>query len=120
MNEVVITLSHPVRALHPNGRAHWAVKYRAAKNARHTAAVFMRCAMHELGLKRGVWVPQRYRVEWCYKGSRPDADNVLASCKAYLDGCADALGIDDRQLECAGIERVHDKRLAGLVMLVFS
>jgi crossover junction endodeoxyribonuclease RusA len=26
----------------------------------------------------------------------PDADNCVASCKAYLDGIADAMRVDDR------------------------
>lgn len=37
----------------------------------------------------------------------PDADNVLARCKAFLDGVCDALGVDDGSLDCLGVRRVH-------------
>ena len=49
-----------------------------------------------------------------------DADNCLARCKAYLDGACKALGIDDRTLDCAGIERIHDLGRAGQVEIVFE
>lgn len=64
--------------------------------------------------------PTHYRVIWFYKGNKPDADNCLARCKAYLDGACKALGIDDRTLDCAGIDRVHDLERAGQVEIVFE
>lgn len=64
--------------------------------------------------------PTHYRVIWFYKGNKPDADNCLARCKAYLDGACKALGIDDRTLDCAGIDRVHDLTRAGQVEIVFE
>lgn len=64
--------------------------------------------------------PTHYRVIWYFKGPRPDADNCLACCKAYLDGACKALGIDDRTLDCAGIDRVHDLARAGQVEIVFE
>ena len=48
------------------------------------------------------------------------ADNCLARCKAYLDGACKAMGIDDRTLDCAGIDRVHDLAKAGQVKIVFE
>ena len=48
---------------------------------------------------------------WYFKGNKPDADNCLARCKAYLAGACKAMGIDDRPLDCAGIDRVHDLSL---------
>ena len=64
--------------------------------------------------------PTHYRVAWFYKGPKPDADNCLARCKAYLDGACKAMGIDDRTLDCAGIDRVHDLDRAGQVEIVFE
>ncbi|UQT43592.1 hypothetical protein M5E88_13090 [Akkermansia muciniphila] len=64
--------------------------------------------------------PTHYRVVWFFKGPKPDADNCLARCKAYLDGACKALGIDDRTLDCAGIDRVHDLTRAGKVEIVFK
>ena len=64
--------------------------------------------------------PTHYRVVWFYKGNKPDADNCLARCKAYLDGACKAMGIDDRTLDCAGIDRIHDLGRAGQVEIVFE
>ncbi len=117
MKGIMVRLPHPAKELRPNGRAHWAAKARAAKKARFVAKVMMNEALacHVEGPALRV-----YRVRWFYKGSVPDADNCLAACKAYLDGCCDALGVNDRELECHGIERVHDKALAGTVEIVFT
>lgn len=112
-----ICLPHPPRALRPNGRAHWAAKARRTKAAKfrawllvHNAAVDAVEPLH----------PVRYAVTWFFKGAAPDADNCLASCKAYLDGAAQAFGVDDRAWECAGIYRVHDKVRAGELVIHFE
>jgi len=113
-------LPHPPRELRPNGRVHWAAKARAVKSARACAKSMAFARMLRLGY--GCFLPSRYQLVWYYKGLAPDADNCLASCKAYLDGCCDAFGVDDRSLECAGIHRVHSLEVGvgGHVDLVFS
>lgn len=121
MRGTMVRLPHPAKELRPNGRAHWAAKARAVKKARFVAKVMMHEALawHVEGPAvsgvRGI----RYELKWFYKGAVPDADNCLAACKAYLDGCCDALGVNDRELECHGIERVHDKEKAGQVEIFF-
>lgn len=111
MNEhLTITLPHPAAALRPNGRAHWAVKAVAAKKARSLALHTTLSRMCD----RPAWYmrhkPHAYTLRWYYwRGVAPDADNVLASCKAYLDGCCDAIIVNDRDLTCCGIERLKDK-----------
>jgi Holliday junction resolvase RusA-like endonuclease len=40
---------------------------------------------------------------------RHDRDNLLASCKAALDGIAKAMGIDDNQFEPITLKRAYDK-----------
>lgn len=113
---LTVFLPHPPAALRPNGRVHWAAKACAVKNARMLARCVTLAQRSPSGLG---FVPLSYTLVWFYKGSAPDADNCLAACKAYLDGCCDALGIDDRSLECSGITRVHDNRHAGSVVLTF-
>jgi len=117
MNKLIaICLRHPAKELRPNGRAHWAARARAARRARFRAYVAMLAQRRRFG----ALAPQVYVVTWFYKGRRPDADNCLAGCKAYLDGCCDALGLDDCVLECAGICRVHDLVRAGQVEICFG
>lgn len=133
---LTVALARPGRVLSPNSRSHWAAKQRVVREARGRARLLVLKALGEGGagcpassdLVQGRSTPRlrasetpalRYEVRWFYKGACPDADNCLASCKAYLDGCADALGVDDRTLECAGIHRVHDKGRAGTVEIVF-
>lgn len=115
---VRVDLPHPPRELRPNGRVHWAAKARAVRHARAAAMQMALARMLRLHLER--FLPGSYTLHWYYKGIAPDADNCLASCKAYLDGCCDAFGVDDRQLECMGIHRVYSKEFAGYVSLVFS
>lgn len=107
MREIEIVLPLPPRELSPNARVCWAVKAKAAKLAKVEAKTTVKNALAERGLSALGFRPSCYNVVWVYKGRKPDADNVLASCKAFLDGIADALGIDDRDLECGGISRTH-------------
>jgi len=118
-----VALSRPGRVLSPNSRSHWSAKQRAVREARGRARLMMlkaRRDAEELCLLPEGWRPMRYDVTWFYwGGTGPDADNALASCKAYLDGCADALGVNDRVLDCAGIHRVKDREQDGTVLIRF-
>lgn len=113
--ELTVVLPHTPRALSPNGRTHWAQKAKAAKSARQMAWA---CTTNRLiGLP---FKPATYKLTWYYyRGAAPDADNCLARCKAYLDGACDAFGVNDRTLECVGIERVKSKQHAGKVHITF-
>lgn len=103
-NTITIELPLPANALRPNGRAHWAVKMKAVKQARTLARAQMGAA---IDTRRDIigyddeCKPLGYGITWYYwRGVGPDTDNALASCKAYLDGCCDALGVNDRSLRC--------------------
>lgn len=139
---LTVALTHPGGALRPNGRAHWSAKQRAVREARGRARLLMVRALREFEAARlretgepGLstprrlasetpasrsFVPSRYDVTWFFwGGTGPDADNALASCKAYLDGCCDALGVNDRVLDCSGIHRVKDREQEGTVLIRF-
>lgn len=92
---IAIDLPWPPRALHPNARKHWAVKAKAAKAARLTAGW---CAK-EAGIRRGdPDVPARLKVTAIFfppNNHKHDVDGCMAICKAFFDGIADAIGIDD-------------------------
>lgn len=96
---MTIVLPVPDRKLSPNGRSHWAGKSRLTKNARKLAKLLTLDALGRHYHAQGLPVPAfvgytlaHYFPTAAYR----DDDNADAACKAYRDGIADALGIDDR------------------------
>lgn len=120
---LTVALARPGRVLSPNSRSHWAAKQRVVREARGRARLLMlrsKREAEEMCVLPVGWKPVRYDVTWFFwGGTGPDADNALASCKAYLDGCCDVLGVNDRVLDCAGIYRVKDREQAGTVLIRF-
>lgn len=94
----MIELPWPDRALHPNARPHWATKAKAVKIARKyghgitLAAGFNSNTFKGYDGKLHLWIDYYAKTR-----NYPDADNCLSASKAYLDGIADALGINDRR-----------------------
>lgn len=91
---ITVTLPFPTKVLWPNGRpGHWAVKSRAAKQARRTSWAL---ALEAMGGRLPLW--KAVRLEWTIHpktAHQIDDDAPPAALKAYRDGIADALGIDD-------------------------
>lgn len=50
-------------------------------------------------------------------GRHRDLDNMLAACKAALDGVAEALGIDDRCFRPVTIDVARDSKKEGFVLV---
>lgn len=89
----MIILPWPAKELSPNARGHWAPKARAARKARMDAFYATKAA--KVGIVAGE-VPITLRIEFCPPDKRKrDADNMLASCKNFFDGIADALSVND-------------------------
>lgn len=108
----VVELPWPDRALSPNGRVHWARKAKAAKTAKGVAAVLTRVEV----VTRPQW--SRVRLEWVFHpktANALDKDNCIASCKAYQDGIAIALGIDDSLFDAH--YRIAEPRKGGAVVV---
>ena len=90
-----IVLPWPNKALAPNVRCHWAIKYRASKAAHRTAhfETFHKmegCRAAPVGkidVRLSFYPPDK---------RRRDEDNMIASMKHYLDGIAHGLRVDDR------------------------
>ena len=124
MVTLTITLPHTPRELSPNARTPLTQRGAMVAGYKKTAAKRrarqMAWAVTQEALSGRRMTPTHYWVIWYYKGNKPDADNCLARCKAYLDGACKAMGIDDRTLDCAGIDRVHDLDRAGQVKIVFE
>ena len=96
---VRIILPWPARGLHPNARLHWAPKAKLTKAARCYAREAARSAAEAVGV--GDWAESGavpVTVAFMPPDKRPrDLDGLLSQSKAYLDGVADGLGVNDRR-----------------------
>lgn len=90
----MIVLPWPPKQLNPNSRTHWAVKAKFTKACRLRAGLETKVA--------------RVKVDWEGKidvhiafhppdRRERDQDGMLSSCKAYLDGIADGLWVNDNR-----------------------
>ena len=92
----MIVLPWPDQRLSPNARTHWAVKSPVTKAARMLACYVTKGT----GARVEHDGPIAMRVTFCAPDRRHrDRDNCIACCKAYMDGIADALGVNDRRFE---------------------
>jgi crossover junction endodeoxyribonuclease RusA len=100
---MLITLPWPDKGLSPNSRLHWAPKAKLKAAARLAAACLTYGAMYE-------WLKTKAHYEGTEKlpvtitfyppdKRLRDDDNMVGSFKAYRDGIADALGVDDRRFK---------------------
>lgn len=98
---ISISLPWPPREMHPNSRVHWSKRAKAAKQCRLTAGW---CAK-QAGIRYGdPDIPATLRVTAVFSppdNRRRDLDGMLSSAKAFLDGIADVIGIDDSKWEIA-------------------
>jgi len=106
---VLIELPYPDKILWPNGRGHWAIKARETKKHREwakiatlgVAAPGYRHDGSTLAITIRIF-PKRY-------GPVPDRDGVVASCKAFLDGIADAIGANDNCFSAPLVEIAKER-----------
>ena len=92
---IAVSLPWPDRLLSPNSRSHWAAKAKATRAARFTAFMATRAEF-----TRPPRPPKWERVALAVTFNPPsrrryDRDNLQSSLKAYFDGIADWLGVDD-------------------------
>lgn len=93
LTEIRISLPWPDKALSPNRRVNIFVRARAVRGARMTAKML---TLQAIKWRRPDW--QAVALHWEFHpktANAVDDDNAEASCKAYRDGIADALDIDD-------------------------
>lgn len=89
----MLTMPWPQTVLSPNARAHWTQVAKAKKSLRAAWA----WEATKQGAKRIQAESLAVRLTFFPPDRRPrDLDNMLAACKAGLDGLADVLGVDDR------------------------
>lgn len=90
-----IELAYPHKALWPNGRAKWPQVSREKKSHRRAAWLATLEAFGVGAAWDGGQVKLAYTVHPKPTGPLPDLDNTLAAMKAYQDGIADALKLND-------------------------
>jgi crossover junction endodeoxyribonuclease RusA len=94
LTPIEIVLPWPPKQLNPNARQHWSATARHKKRAKAAAFVIARSAGAVPPIPPAV--PLRVSLFFAPPNrARRDLDNLLASCKAMLDGIAEALGVDD-------------------------
>ena len=112
---ITFTLPWPTRDLSPNGRLHWAAKAKAVAKARKVAYLTTREATASYWVALyGVQDHEKISVRMaCVPATRRrrDMDNLIASTKAYRDGIADALGINDSRFVI--INELWDEYIKG-------
>lgn len=104
---MIVTLPYPDKRLWPNGsRSNRHAISRLKKAARHAAG----WAAIEYRSKHGLpdygegKLSVRLTVYALPKGPLPDADNCVAAVKAYLDGIAEQIGVNDRRFAAPLVE----------------
>lgn len=96
----MIVLPWPDRRLSPNARQHWRALAAVKKQARADACTLATVAI-SLRDKRAIHdmdgrIPLTIRF-YPPDARHRDADNMVSSIKAAMDGIADALGVNDRR-----------------------
>lgn len=124
MTRLTVQLPYPDAALNPNARTHWAAKGKATKEARDLAHVETLNAMHGLSptARDAIRMAPAFRVRlaviWPKLNRRRDVQNAFAATKAYVDGIADGLGVNDslfRAWEILPGEAVADGQVIFMV-----
>lgn len=94
----MIILPYPHKSLWPNGRAHHLTVAREKAKHKQWAYFATKEAFPSI-TSVPAWeelLPVHVTVHGKPKGQMPDRDNCVAAAKAYLDGIALGLGINDR------------------------
>lgn len=113
-------LPWPHKDLSPNGRVHWAVKAKAAASARSIAFLSAKqCGWGPSLIPEGSGRIHLYVTFHPPTKRMPDDDNMLARFKAYRDGIADALDIDDKRFVSHPFVS-EEVRKGGQVVVQFS
>lgn len=114
-----IDIGWPKQVLWPNGsESRRGYKTAAKKAAKHDAHWLTKAAIQRNGVPVDELFPTRpisvtIAVHASRAQSKPDRDNCVAVCKAYLDGMADAVRVDDREFDTPVVvfREPYDKRI---------
>lgn len=118
---MLIELPYPAKILWPNGRGHHMAKHREFKKHKLWAYGAMKAEIFQIpGPERQ---PPPERIRWSatfYPKTKhaPDKDNAAASLKAYQDGIAAAMQIDDSRFDNPTIHFAEPVRNGRVVVVL--
>jgi crossover junction endodeoxyribonuclease RusA len=92
----LILLPWPDPRLSPNARTHWRAKSPVTKTARTAAWAITKAAGARVEHDGPIALAITFRAP---DRRHRDRDNAIGACKAFMDGIADALGVNDRRFE---------------------
>ncbi len=115
----------PPRECSPNARIHYRQRALMARMFREVSRWSALDAVSGdpgglEGLLRAKRVAYSIAISW-EVGRRGilDEDNIIASCKACLDGIADAIGVNDRVFTLRGVEVDRRKKTGSMVVTLW-
>ena len=91
---LVLTLPIPSPGLSPNAHGHWRTRHKLTRKHKDLANLVTRL---NIGEPKPTFTGYTLAFFWPTSRRRDD-DNASARCKAYRDGIAMALGVDDSTL----------------------
>lgn len=100
---MILRLPYPDKLLWPNGRTR-SPQAKARKIKSHKQMAWGSALAARAGFTPGKSVGLHIIVHAKRTGPLPDKDNVVAACKSYQDGIAQALGIDDKHFATPTVE----------------
>lgn len=100
---MIVTLPWPNKLLWPNG-SRGDPRAVAGQKKRHKAWAWAAAKEAGMPIVGNGKIPIRLIVHAKPKGPLPDGDNCVAALKAYQDGIAQAIGIDDKHFEVPTVE----------------
>jgi crossover junction endodeoxyribonuclease RusA len=104
---ILVFLPMPPKELSPNSRAHWKRKASLVQATRGIAALQARkVALSEPWTKAVIDIK-------AWTANRHDEDNLIAACKAMLDGVAEGLGMNDRHFTIGTVRQFTGKQSEG-------
>ena len=124
MSEIDVWIPvQPDATLSPNSRAHWRKKASVVRETRESARL---CTTSALARHTETWPKEggvfvQPTILWGKGRKTMDGDNAVAILKAYLDGVADGLGVDDRTFVVDSVTQVRAAPgLPGVVLRIRS
>lgn len=113
----MIALPFPDKILWPNGRGHHMAKHRAFQKHKEWARLATMTRIPRCYLWNGEPIRVRYIIT-PKTAHKIDADNAVAAMKAYQDGIAAALAVDDSAFTVPVIEFTAPRKPGGVEVVL--